>query len=158
MLAISFKNHYKSLAIFLKHRSWFFKEIASSLYERISAQDVSTTPPRRLQDASKTAQDASKTPQDASKTPPRRVYQRPRRLYDASGRPQDASRRLQDASKTAQDASKAGQIRLTTLPRLVKTYQGASQRFQDAFRRSTTDVLIDFYLDSNRKFMEIALG
>ena len=78
----------------------------------------------------------------------------PRRLQDASKTP---PRRLQDASKTAQDASKAGQIRLTTLPRLVKTYQDASQRFQDALRRSTTDVLIDFYLDSNRKFIEVAL-
>ena len=71
-------------------------------------------------------------------------------------------RRLQDASKTPlrrlQDASKAGQRRLNTLPRLVKTYHDASQSFQDAFRRSTTDVLIDFYLDSNRKFIEIALG
>ena len=58
---------------FLKNRSWIFKEIASSLYECISAQDASKTPPRRLQDASKTSQDASKAGQRCLNTLPRPV-------------------------------------------------------------------------------------
>ena len=72
---------------------------------------ASKTPPRRLQDASKTAQDASKRLQDrlrrfqdTSKTPPRLSKTPPRGV-------QDASKTLKISSKTAKTSPRGLQMR-----------------------------------------------
>ena len=92
---------------------------------------ASKTPPRHLQDASKSAQDAPKRPQETS-----------RRLQDAFLSAQDASKSFRDvltgpqvASKTIQDAPRHLQDASKTLPRpskmLPNAYRTAPRRLQE---------------------------
>lgn len=93
------------------------------------------SPPRRLQDA-------SKTPQDAPVWCPRRPKSRPRGPRDAPKRPksrprvdQDAPRRRQDGTNTHQGASKRPSKRAQNVPGRTKTAPRRNKKPQDGPRR-----------------------
>ena len=117
------------------------KKLSALAFFRHLSQDTSKmpprrpkTPPRHLQDASKTFQEASKTPLRTLKTPPSHL--------------QDASKTLQEASKTPLRPPKTSPRHLWTAQRCLQAASSCSETPEECYKIEGFEKSVNFHFFS----------